>query len=294
MSTFAYYAEQINGTQYEQAQHMYSSRAADYDDSWHPAYAQRLMSRVPLKEGDRVLILACGTGLEAIIAAPLVGDNGHIIAIDATKEMLDVARAKVRGNSLLETRITLVQHDITNLAWCAQVSSQGSFDWIICSNAFILLEDPANVIRDWAKLLAPSGSIALDIAHEGGFPQATILETIAANLHIPYPVERSWFESPRSLEAIFERCGLQVTLLELLDKKPGRDMRCIPSGNADAEFDALMQTPLLTELNTEAFVTKVKPLFRFAFEAIAVDGVVVVCEKLWMFVAQQKASPHIT
>lgn len=264
---------------------MYSGRAHDYDDSWHPAYAQRFMSRVQLKEGDHVLILACGTGLEATIAAPLVGKNGHIVAVDATKEMLDIVRAKVQG-TVLETRISLVQHDITDLASCAQAS--GPFDWILCSNAFILLENPANVIRDWRKLLKSGGRIALDIAHEAGFPQATILENIANNLSIQYPVTRSWFQSPQSLSDIFEQCGMQVTLLELLDKKPGKDTRRIPVGDADAEFDALMKMPLLAGIKNAEFVEKVKPLFRQAWIAAGVDGEVLVCEKLWMFVAKQQ------
>jgi len=48
----------------------------------------------PPAVGDRVLDVACGTGIGARLAAGLVGPSGMVSAVDADREMLAVARAR--------------------------------------------------------------------------------------------------------------------------------------------------------------------------------------------------------
>ncbi|KIE03163.1 protein-L-isoaspartate(D-aspartate) O-methyltransferase, partial [Metarhizium majus ARSEF 297] len=57
-------------SQVEQAQKSYQTRAKDYDSSWHPQYTARFMELIGIRPGDRVLVLACGTGLEAVHCMP--------------------------------------------------------------------------------------------------------------------------------------------------------------------------------------------------------------------------------
>lgn len=45
------------------------------------------------KLGERVLDLAAGTGSVARAAAPMVGEEGHVIAVDINPDMLAVGRA---------------------------------------------------------------------------------------------------------------------------------------------------------------------------------------------------------
>lgn len=47
----------------------------------------------PLLEGMTVLDLGCGTGRDVYIASKLVGEKGHVIGVDMTREQLDVAEA---------------------------------------------------------------------------------------------------------------------------------------------------------------------------------------------------------
>jgi arsenite methyltransferase len=46
-----------------------------------------------LEPGERVLDLGCGAGTDTLVAAQMVGREGHVIGIDMTREML----AKARG-----------------------------------------------------------------------------------------------------------------------------------------------------------------------------------------------------
>src|SRR6266567_663996 len=45
-----------------------------------------------LEPGERVLDLGCGAGTDSLVAAQMVGPDGHVVGIDMTQEMLDKAR----------------------------------------------------------------------------------------------------------------------------------------------------------------------------------------------------------
>src|SRR3989339_1734050 len=57
-----------------------------------------------IKKGDIVLDLGSGAGIDAILAAQKVGDNGKVIGVDMTEEMIEKARenAKKQGVSNIE------------------------------------------------------------------------------------------------------------------------------------------------------------------------------------------------
>src|ERR671924_2037980 len=46
-----------------------------------------------LQPGERVLDVGCGAGLDSLVAAQMVGEEGHVVGIDMTSEMLAKARA---------------------------------------------------------------------------------------------------------------------------------------------------------------------------------------------------------
>ena len=47
----------------------------------------------PLSTGERVLHLGSGAGTDSLIAAQMVGEQGHVTGVDMTPEMLAKARA---------------------------------------------------------------------------------------------------------------------------------------------------------------------------------------------------------
>ena len=56
-------------------------------------WARRLVELAGIAPGDRVLDVACGTGVVARQAAERVGDAGHVVGLDLNDDMLRVARA---------------------------------------------------------------------------------------------------------------------------------------------------------------------------------------------------------
>jgi ubiquinone/menaquinone biosynthesis C-methylase UbiE len=55
-------------------------------------FAEVLVERARLMPGDRVLDIACGTGIVARVARERLGENGHVIGVDVSPQMLAVAR----------------------------------------------------------------------------------------------------------------------------------------------------------------------------------------------------------
>jgi demethylmenaquinone methyltransferase/2-methoxy-6-polyprenyl-1,4-benzoquinol methylase len=64
-----------------------------------------------LRPGDTVLDVGCGTGLSFPLLSDAVGPTGHVIGVDASPQMLAVAR---RRAGRLSSRFTLLHTDATN------------------------------------------------------------------------------------------------------------------------------------------------------------------------------------
>ncbi|KAL4725267.1 hypothetical protein ACLX1H_007414 [Fusarium chlamydosporum] len=223
-------------SQVESAQRMYTERAHNYEDSWHPDYSRRFMELIPIQAGDRVLDLACGTGLEAVIAADQVGDEGIVVGVDITEAMLAEARKKLDQDQVLARRVKLVQHNVTDLVGCPHVA-KGSFDLILCSSAFVLFDDPEKVVAHWREYLKPGGRVAIDITHEYNLRAGLLLEKVARRLGMPFPSNRAWIKSKDSFGDILKNQGFIVEKAEELEKIKGLGSSYLDLDQADEQFD---------------------------------------------------------
>lgn len=103
--------------------------------------------------GERVLDLACGTGLVARHVAPLAGPHGKVVAVDINPAMLDVARKQPSPpGAVIDWRegdavtIDLPEHE---------------FDLILCQQGLQFFSDQSAALRRLRSLLAPGGRLAL-------------------------------------------------------------------------------------------------------------------------------------
>lgn len=111
--------------------------------------AQAVIQVAALREGERVLDLACGTGVAARLAVEQVGRTGAVIGIDPHPGMLDVARGT---SSDVEWR----QGSAEDLPLPDQ-----SFDAIVCSISFQFFADKARALEEMRRVLVPGGRVAL-------------------------------------------------------------------------------------------------------------------------------------
>jgi ubiquinone/menaquinone biosynthesis C-methylase UbiE len=273
-------------SQVDNAQRMYTERAHNYEDSWHPDYSRRFMELVPVRPGDHVLDLACGTGLEAVIAADQVGDEGIVIGVDITEAMLAEARKKLDQNEILARRIKLVQHNVTDLSGCPHVA-KGSFDLILCSSAFVLFDDPGNVVSHWREYLKPGGKVAIDITHEYNLRAGILLEKVAQRLGMSFPSNRSWIKSKDSFSDILKSQGFIVEKVEGLEKVPGLGSTFLSLDQADEQFEFVVNGPLTASIITDELRYKGRDYFKEEWNNAAVDGKVEVSDTVYVYVARK-------
>lgn len=276
-------------TQPQSAKRMYNARATNYEDSWHPDYSKRFMSLVPLSPGHRVLDLCCGTGLEAFLAAEVVGEQGEIVGVDVSTGMLEQLRDRQKREPGLGRRIRTFHHDVTDLSGVAPEVEKGSFDAILCSCAFVLFEDPAAVVAHWREYLRPGGLMAIDVTHEWNLRSGMALEQVARRMGINFPSNRSWIQSIESFKEILEGQGLVVEKAVPLERISGQGSVFYGVDEADSQYEQIVSRSSLTQNSavSESFKAQAKPLFREEWERIAVDGKVESVDVLYVYVARK-------
>src|SRR5260370_13852749 len=82
--------------------------------------------------GERVLDVACGTGIVARLAAQRVGPMGKVVGLDLNPSMLTVARSASAGTENIEWR----EGNAT-----AMPLSQQTFDLVLCQQGLQFLPD---------------------------------------------------------------------------------------------------------------------------------------------------------
>lgn len=126
-----------------------SVAAARYEQDLVPAlfepWADVLVDLADLGPGDRVLDLACGTGVVARAAARRVMPDGHVCGLDVNENMLAIART-IRGD--IEWRRTDASR--TDLP-------DASFDAAFCQQGLQFFPDRPAALRELHCVLAPGG-----------------------------------------------------------------------------------------------------------------------------------------
>ena len=146
-------------------QHIYKKRATRYDFSaqlynlfgfreW--AYRKKAVKKLRLKEGDTVVEIGCGTGLNFSLIQKIIGENGKIIGVDITKEMLNEAEKRVKENNW--KNVELINAD------AAEFVPSDSVEGIITSFAISLSPNLETVLQNYFDILKPgSNFVVLDL-----------------------------------------------------------------------------------------------------------------------------------
>ena len=92
-----------------------------------------------MRHGDRVLDVACGTGIVARTVAPIVGSTGAVIGADLSGDMLAEATKHVPDGVNLEWR----QGDAEHLAF-----DDEDFDVVFCQQALQYFPDRAAAVSE--------------------------------------------------------------------------------------------------------------------------------------------------
>ena len=105
-----------------------------------------------LKEGERVLDLGSGGGIDCFLAANQVGESGHVIGLDMTPDMLELARKNQANLGLIN--VEFVQGEMEDMPL-----PDASLDVVISNCVVCLSPDKDAVFRETFRVLAPGGRV---------------------------------------------------------------------------------------------------------------------------------------
>jgi SAM-dependent methyltransferase len=127
-----------------------------YEQGWRaqldPAHAL-MLDMIDLRPGDRVLDVACGTGLVSFRAAEAVGAQGAVVGTDISERMVEtvrrIAAERAVGNIVFE------RADAEELPF-----ADGAFDAALCALGLMYVPDPVRALSEMRRLLRPGGTAA--------------------------------------------------------------------------------------------------------------------------------------
>jgi demethylmenaquinone methyltransferase/2-methoxy-6-polyprenyl-1,4-benzoquinol methylase len=136
----------------EQVRHTFTKWAPIYNATHAWTLPGRRAARLALgaRPGDRVLDLACGTGLNLPHLRELVGDRGSVVGVDLTPAMLEVARRLIAARGWQNVQVR--EADAAQLPFPDE-----SFDKAIATFALNIIPDHVRAIAEVKRVLVPGG-----------------------------------------------------------------------------------------------------------------------------------------
>jgi SAM-dependent methyltransferase len=118
-----------------------------------------------LQHGERVVDIACGAGIDSLIAAAMVGPSGAVVGVDMTPAMLDKARLGARAAGLANVEF------IEGLGESLPVPDSWA-DVVISNGSINLMPDKLRAFGEIHRVLREGGRLQVaDILVQKAVPE---------------------------------------------------------------------------------------------------------------------------
>lgn len=152
------------------------ARLLEYDDAWLIGIPEGCIASFAgtgnpfrvgaINQGERVVDVGSGAGMDTLIAARKVGDGGHVVGVEMTPAMLQKARAAAHqaGLNNVEFREGYAESLPVEVGWA---------DVVISNGALNLTPDKLITLTEMARVLRPGGRLQIgDILVQRAVPDS--------------------------------------------------------------------------------------------------------------------------
>jgi ubiquinone/menaquinone biosynthesis C-methylase UbiE len=222
-------------------------------------YAADLTRRLAPRPNERILELACGTGIVTRRIAATLPQGATLAATDLNEAMLQVSREMVGSNP----RITFSQADACNIPF-----PDASFDALAAQFGVMFFPDKVKAMQEARRVLRPGGRYVFNVwdsLEHNPIPR-TVHETIAAKFPANPPsflkAAPYGYSDRAELERVCRAAGFTKVKFEAVE------FPSVAPTAEDAARGFVEGTPLLVALQ-ERGVTDPAPFRAAAAEALA-------------------------
>ena len=199
---------------------------------------------IELKEGETVLDLGSGGGIDVLLSARRVGPSGKAYGLDMTDEMLELGRENQRQAGV--TNVEFLKGEIENIPL-----PDGSVDVVISNCVINLSADKDRVLREAFRVLRPGGRFAVsDVVVRGNVPAAVSRSMLLWAGCVAGALEESEYRA-KLLRACFTDVDIETTRVYNIDD--ARQFLTKSGVNVDEI------APLLEGKFASAFIRATKP-----------------------------------
>jgi ubiquinone/menaquinone biosynthesis C-methylase UbiE len=130
-----------------------------YDRFWSEQLAPaqtRLLELAAIRTGERVLDVACGTGLVTLPAAAAVGPDGYVVGTDISDRMVEELRTRAREAGH--------DHVVLERMGAEEITLPGgSFDAVLCALGLMYTPRPLTALEEMRRVLRPGGRVVMAV-----------------------------------------------------------------------------------------------------------------------------------
>jgi len=183
--------------------------------AWCAPVTDRMMALAAIREGSRVLDIACGAGEPALTVAEKVGPTGSVLATDFVEEMVGFARAKAEALQLKNVEFRCVDGEALDTA-------DGAFDAVTMRWGLMFMPDPVACMQRVHAALRPGGkAVVCTWTEAANNPFVTVpLGVLKRHMDVPQPPAGApgifALASPDRLRGIFADAGFHDVAIEQL------------------------------------------------------------------------------
>jgi ubiquinone/menaquinone biosynthesis C-methylase UbiE len=134
-------------------------------------FGRDLVAAAAIRAGERVLDLACGRGACVWPASEAVGVRGHVLGIDLSPTMVELATEGLRRDNISNAEFRVGDAEHLELA-------NESFDVVMCGFGVFLFPKPEVAVMESRRVLHPGGRFVASTFGDGVLDYPWLVEVV--------------------------------------------------------------------------------------------------------------------